>query len=534
MTAADAILDSVFGLGETEPERRIRQLAAEYAALRIALDDERKVSERLWDAALDLQERLAELESQLGKLRVKAATNSSNSSMPPSSDKPADRERAAKERRERRRNGSAAAILRDPDTPPRKVGAQPGHQGHCRVVDASVRPDELVVTRPETCPRCKAALDATAPQFKEPKLELVYDFDPFERRFRTIGYWRHSVKCPVCKRVVFGKAPSSPFGDGLVALVAALRGRLRVGLPEIIAFLDDCAGIQISLGAAAKLCQIAAAAMAQRHEELLAIVQRAEVVYTDETSWQNQGARGFVLLAASKEAVVFQIGSGASHAADVDALLGEVNGDRVVVSDRGKVFDHLPTGNRQVCHCHLARNFKKLESYGGASALLGKALLGQERELFRAWHAFRKDGDRAALQARLAPVQAEMRRLLEVGSHSLVDWEFCQGILKVWEALWTFARRDGVEPTNNIGERALRHIVLWRQSLLETKSDWGCRFVECIETLIADCKIHGHNLLQVLTLAVRDWRAARVRRPRPTKAQLQARQAGSLTAAASP
>ena len=41
MTAADAILGSVFGLGE--PERQIRQLAVEYAALRIVLDDERKV-----------------------------------------------------------------------------------------------------------------------------------------------------------------------------------------------------------------------------------------------------------------------------------------------------------------------------------------------------------------------------------------------------------------------------------------------------------------------------------------------------------
>ena len=131
MTAADAILDSVFGRTETEPERRIRELAAAYATLRIALDDERKVSERLWDAALDLQERLAEMESQVGRLLVKAATNSSNSSMPPSSDKPGDRARAAKERRERRRNGSAAALLCDPNALPRKVGAQPGHQGHC-------------------------------------------------------------------------------------------------------------------------------------------------------------------------------------------------------------------------------------------------------------------------------------------------------------------------------------------------------------------------------------------------------------------
>ncbi len=100
-------------------EERISQLAAECVALRIAPYDERRVSERLWDAALDFQERVAELESQVGKLRAKATINSSNSSPPPSSDKPADRARAAKQRRERRRNGSAAAILHEPDIPPR-------------------------------------------------------------------------------------------------------------------------------------------------------------------------------------------------------------------------------------------------------------------------------------------------------------------------------------------------------------------------------------------------------------------------------
>jgi len=533
MSAADAIRGAVVWPAETDSKEQTRQLAAEYAALRIALDDERKVSECLWDVALDQQERLGELESLVGKLRVKAGTNSSNSSLPPSSDKPADRAQAAKERRKRRRNGSAAAILREPDAATRKVGAQPGHQGHSRVVDAEVRPDELVVTRPESCPRCKAALDATAPAFKEPKLELVYDFDPFERRFKTIGYFRHSVKCPYCKRVVFGKAPLSPFGDGLVALVAALRGRLRVGLPEIIVFLADCAGIHLSLGAAAKLCQIASAAMAKSQEELLTIAQRAAVVYTDETSWRNEGSRAWLMTVASQDAVVFRIGPGSCHTADVDALIGEVCADRVVVSDRGPIFDHLSVANRQVCHCHLARNFKKLESYGGASAGRGSALLVQERELFRAWHAFRKDGDRDALQANLAPVQTEMRRLLDEGSRSLGDWEFSRGVLKVWDALWTFARRDGVEPTNNIAERALRHAVLWRHSLLETKSGWGCQFVERIETLIADCKLHGRNLLQVLTLAVTHWRAVQVRRPRPTKLEMQARQAAISTAIAS-
>ena len=38
----------------------------------------------------------------------------------------------------------------------------------------------------------------------------------------------------------------------------------------------------------------------------------------------------------------------------------------------------------------------------------------------------------------------------------------CRELTKWWPALWTFARVEGVEPTNNVAERALRPSVLWR------------------------------------------------------------------------
>jgi transposase len=165
--------------------------------------------------------------------------------------------------------------------------------------------------------------------------------------------------------------------------------------------------------------------------------------------------------------------------------------------------------------------------------VLSKALLALERKLFRAWHAFRKDGDRDALQAKLAPVQAEMRRLLDEGSNSLVDGEFCRGILKVWDALWTFVEREGVEPTNNEAERALRHAVVWEKISLGTWSDWGCRFVERIESLVATSRQRGESVLGMLTEAIRAYRAGKKRRPRPTKLEMQARRTAQLAVAAS-
>jgi transposase len=41
--------------------------------------------------------------------------------------------------------------------------------------------------------------------------------------------------------------------------------------------------------------------------------------------------------------------------------------------------------------------------------------------------------------------------------------------------LWTFVRVDGVEPTNNAAERALRPALLWRRRSFGFHSEAGCR-----------------------------------------------------------
>lgn len=520
--------------GRVSAPRWLRDLAAEVVALRIELDDERSIAVRLWDYALDLEDRVAELEAQAVRLRAKAGLNSTNSSLPPSSDKPEARAVNAKQRRERRRAGSAVSILREESAEKRKRGAQVGHPTHRRALAGESEFDgEPIEARPRVCPRCKSSLDDSAPEFEPPKVEVVWDFIPEERRVKVTGWKRYSVKCPNCKRVVFGQTPGSCFGDGLAALVALLHGRLRLGFREIVLFLEDCLGIRACLGSVAKLCREVGEALSAKYEEILKAVQESRVSNVDETSWRNEGSRAWLMTAVGEDATVYRIGPGSSHVADVDSLLGPITGERTIVSDRGKIFDHLPTDNRQICHCHLARNFKKLESYDRASAVLGKALLAQERELFRAWHAFRQTGDRDALRAKLAPVQAEMRRLLDEGSNSLVDGEFCRGILKVWDALWRFAEREGVEPTNNEAERALRHAVVWEKISLGTWSDWGCRFVERIESLVATSRQRGESVLEMLTAAIRAYRAGKKRRPRPTKLQMQARRAAQFAVAAS-
>ncbi len=65
--------------------------------------------------------------------------------------------------------------------------------------------------------------------------------------------------------------------------------------------------------------------------------------------------------------------------------------------------------------------------------------------------------------------------------------------------LWTFVRVEGIEPTNNDAERALRHGVIYRKTSGGTDSEAGSRFVERILSVVATCRQQNVNVLDYLT-----------------------------------
>ena len=87
--------------------------------------------------------------------------------------------------------------------------------------------------------------------------------------------------------------------------------------------------------------------------------------------------------------------------------------------------------------------------------------------------------------------------------------KFCENLLNLESALWTFARVEGVEPTNNFIERLVRLAVLWRRRSFGCNSLAGCRFVERILTVVQTCRLSDRNILEYLANAVQAHRCGR-------------------------
>jgi transposase len=77
-------------------------------------------------------------------------------------------------------------------------------------------------------------------------------------------------------------------------------------------------------------------------------------------------------------------------------------------------------------------------------------------------------------------------------------------------ALWTFVRREGVEPTNNHAERVLRKAVLWRKKSFGCVSEGGCRFVERILTAVQTLRLQRRQVWQFLQQSIAAHRAHQI------------------------
>jgi transposase len=100
------------------------------------------------------------------------------------------------------------------------------------------------------------------------------------------------------------------------------------------------------------------------------------------------------------------------------------------------------------------------------------------------------------LRRRLRPIQAIVTKTLRLAAArgDSKGQGTARDVLRLEEALWTFSKVAGVEPTNNLAEQAIRPAVIWRKTSFGTDSTDGSRFAERMMTVCATLAQQGRNL----------------------------------------
>jgi transposase len=422
---------------------------------------------------------------RIAALEAKLAANSRNSSRPPSTDRPGKApKRAAK------------------DLSPRKPGGQSGHQGHGRELLPIAAVDEVVEHWPLSCgcghlftERERVAVGPVARhQIEElPRLAV-----------RVIEHQCPRVSCPDCGGQPRAELPpdvaGSAFGPRFQAAVAALVIRNRVSRLDAVELLEELFGARISTGAIEAILTRTGDALQEPCRDLLEQVQASAALNIDETGWRLKGVQRALWGAFTDRLAVFRIAAD-RHEDHARALLNGHQG--VVTSDRWWAYNHLPLARRQVCWSHLRRDFQAQAESLDAQAELGNAGLQVCETVFTAFQAFQDTNDRAELRRCVRAAQRELKPILRRYSGKAPRNKRTRGLarnlLKVWPALWTFARIPGVTPTNNHAERGLRGAVIARKLSLGSQSTEGETRTTRLLAASVTCRLQRRSLFDYLT-----------------------------------
>jgi transposase len=451
----------------------------------------------------ELQDRVAVLEetvrrqqativnqqATIAELTAKLGQNASNSSIPPSAN-PLQAPKPVVKKKSKR-----------------KPGGQPGHPPRLKQLLPAERVKEIIPFVPTQCQHCQAALPAQAgPDDPEPTRLQVIELPKIVAE--VTEYQGHARTCPCCGELTWAVLPpevrAHSVGPALTATLSYFTGCFGLSKRAVEEIAETVFAAPIALGTVVNLEQEVSAALAPAHEEALAAVREAAVKHADETSWKLAGKLRWLWAAATTTVAAFVIHA-SRGAAGLTALLGQqIYG--ILCSDRWSVYARVAASCRQVCWAHLKRDFQKIVDRGGASVEVGRVGLRLVKKVFAAWHAFQEgEVTRAQLQAQLEPVMNKMNRVLLEGAvlgEDATVAQFCENLLALEPALWTFVTTEGVEPTNNFMERLLRRAVLWRKRSFGCWSQEGCRFVERILTVVQTRRLQGKNVLEYLREAV--------------------------------
>lgn len=449
--------------------------------------------QELADAAekiADAGKKIADLERQLA-LRMQ---NSTTSSKPPSSDG------LAGEPRERGRRKKSK----------RKPGGQPGHAGACRPLAPPERVDEVRPVLPIQCRQCGHALPQTLKQVEtdgSPRRHQVTELPQI--RARIIEYQCHGVICPECgdtTRAAIAEQDSGHFGPQLTALIAYLTVVCRMPRRVVEALLEQALGIEISLGSTQKCWEEASQAVAVPCQELKQQLKTEPVLNADETGWRTNGSKRYLWVFVAAQYIVYTVAPTRGGQVLIDMLGAVFEG--ILCSDRFSAYLKYHSGRRaQFCWAHLKRTLLGMMELTKRTEVerFCRDALAEHAKLFRLWHKFRAARiDRRQLILRSIPIQ---KRLFALGlrhldsSHRDVA-NLAAALFEHIERLFAFVDFEGVEPTNNSAERALRTAVQWRKTSFGNRSASGELATARLLTVTETCDLQKINILAYLSDAI--------------------------------
>ncbi len=324
---------------------------------------------------------------------------------------------------------------------------------------------------------------------------------------RVVEHRAQRLCCPDCgvhtRATLPAEVARSAFGPRLQAAITTLSVRNRISRRDVVELTEELFCARISVGAVDAILARASEALTEPHADLLGQLRGAPAVNMDETGWRTAGQRRALWGIFDRRYAYLHIAPD-RHEDHAKALLADTKA--IVTSDRWWAYAHLPLARRQLCWAHLRRDFTAHAEGLAAEKEFGEHGLQLCERVFWAWEVFQNTGDRRELKRTIRRLGRQYKPIIRGYASKRARNKRCRGmarnLLKAWPALWTFAAHDGVQPTNNHAERALRSAVIYRKLSLGSQSKGGEQRTARLLSAHTTCRLQHRSLFVYLTDAL--------------------------------
>lgn len=371
----------------------------------------------------------------------------------------------------------------------KKRGAPTGHRGATRL---KPEPDEIVDVVAQECEQCGSQ---NIQDLNGKEKNTIEDLPP-PQKIKVTQFIRHRVKCMDCGYEFVSKHPDCPqignFGIFLLVYVTMLKFHLRGVLRKIQDFLlydndfeISTKGIHDILLRVGDVCKIS-------YDKTLEKIWNAAWVHIDETGIKINGKKHWLWIFRTNTNDVLVV---IHKSRGRDALLGILgeNWDKPIIVDGWKAYWKYPIVQR--CWAHLLREIDAFKDVSDN----GKQLSETIHNCFNSLKDFlSKNPSMAEREKQKVIFDNEMAGIVEKYSkykELQKPTKYLQNGLGKWYTCLLF---PGMEPTNNLGEQAMREHVIMRKIIGCFRSNNGARNYQYIASLLASWKLQNKNIFEEL------------------------------------
>jgi hypothetical protein len=324
---------------------------------------------------------------------------------------------------------------------------------------------------------------------------------PPEIQPKVVDIIRDVCKCNKCKLKFIARDGMTPiqgrFGVNLMVLVIFLKFIVRGVLRKSASFLDASFNLKIAPASVQAIIERAAKAGEAEYSSLKQKIRDAKLLYIDETSFSVLGLNWWVWVFRSDTDMLLVIRNSRGNNV-LEEILGKDYGG-IVVCDCWRAYDFLSNATLQRCWAHLLRKSAELQGVHGGHFHDKLTLLFEQIKSFNMIERTPKQRERKykKMTLKLQKIIAYYER-----------YDDCTAVVKYIdfhiESWFTCVKIEGVQPTNNYAEQAIRETVIVRKIIGAFRSEKGIKTYETLASLIAtwqlqkkDIKMELHRMLTV-------------------------------------